>query len=287
MNDALTWLTEPYGYAFMQRALLAALLVGLVAPLVGCWIVLRRLAYLTDAMSHATLAGVAAAYLTGISLTAGALGAGLVMAALMAGLAAHPRLAEDAIIGIVEVALFAAGILVITGSGSVSVDLSHFLLGSITTVSPADLQLNLILGAAAIAALTWVFSDLRAATFDPVHAALVGVRVSALRSGLLVLLAVMVVISLQTVGLLMSVAMVVIPAATARLWTQTVTTMSALAAGVGVSCAALGLTLAYHLATPPGATIALVCVAALTLSFAATLPRRATRPVAHAAELRG
>jgi len=285
MSDPVSWLTEPYAYAFMQRALIAALLVGLVAPLVGCWIVLRRLAYLTDATSHATLAGVAAAYLAGVSLTLGALGAGLVMAGLMAGLAAHPRLAEDTIIGIVEVALFAAGLLIVSGSGSVSVDLGHVLLGSITTVSADDLRLDLALGLVALAGLAWRFADLRAATFDPVHAALVGVRVGALRTGLLLLLAVVVVVSLQTVGLLMSVAMVVVPAATARLWTRTVGAMSAVAAGVGVACAAFGLTLAFHLGTAPGATIALVCVAALALSFAATLPRRTTRPVAHVAEL--
>lgn len=285
MSDLLGWLTDPYGYEFMRRALAAALLVGLVAPLVGTWIVLRRLAYMTDAMSHATIAGVAAAYLAGWSVTVGALGAGLVMAGLMAVLAAHPRLAEDSIIGVVEVALFAAGILVISSTGSVGVDLTHFLFGSISTVSTEDLRLNLVLGVVAMAGLALVFSDLRSATFDPLHAALVGVPVTALRSALFALLAVMVVISLQTVGLLMSVAMIVIPAATARLWTRTVAAMSALASAIGVLSAAVGLTLSYHLATASGATIALVTVVALTASFVLTLPRRGARPVAHAAEL--
>ncbi len=269
----MDWLTDPYAYDFMRRALLAALLVGAVTPLVGCWIVLRRLAYLSDAMSHGTLAGVATAYLLGVGITLGALAAGLAMAGAMALLAAHPRLREDAIIGIVEVALFAAGVLVVGASGSVTLDLSHLLFGSINAVSRADLLVDAALGAVAVAVLAWLFHDLRAATFDPLHAALVGVPVAGLRYALNALLAITVVLCLQTVGLLMTVAMVVVPAATARLWTTTVAPMALLAALIGVVCAVAGLTLSFHLGTAPGATIALAAVAVFAGSFVATLRR--------------
>lgn len=285
MASALHWLTDPYASQFMQRALLASLLVGAIAPLVGVWIVLRRMAYLGDAMSHATVGGVAVAYLAGISITIGAIAAGLAMAGLMAVLAAHPRLREDAVIGIVEVALFAAGVLIITSNDGVGVDLPHFLFGSITTVTGHDLALNAILATLALVVLLALFSDLRAATFDPVHAQLAGVPVGAIRVALLALLAVSVVLALQTVGLLMSVALFIVPAAAARLWTRTTEAMSILAAAFGVLCTTFGLTLAYHLATAPGATVALVAVGLLAVSFLATLPRRGTAPVAHATEL--
>ena len=277
----LDWLIEPYAYDFMQRALLASLLVGAVAPLVGVWIVLRRLAYLGDAMSHATVGGVGLAYVAGWSLSVGAVGAGLAMAALIALFTAHPRLREDAVIGSVEAALFAGGVLLISSRDDVRVDLTHLLFGSISTVTAADLQLNALLAALAVAGIALLFGDLRAASFDPGHARLTGVRVGALNVTLLGLLAVTVVLCLQTVGLLMSVALLVVPAAAARLWTATVETMTALAVAIGVATCTVGLTVSYHAATAPGATITLVAVAVLACAFLTTLPRRARPPLTH------
>lgn len=285
MPDAVGWLTEPYAFEFMRRALLASLLLGVIAPLVGVWIVLRRLAYLGDAMSHATLSGVAVAYLAGWSITVGAIAAGLLMAALMALLAGHPRLREDSIIATVSVALFAAAIILISSQDSIGVYLDHFLFGSITTVTPADLTLNAVLGALALIGLLAVFEDLRSASFDPLHAELVGIRVGALRYALYATLAVTVVLALQTVGILMAVALLVIPAAAARLWTRTLAAMSALAVAFGVAACLAGLTVSFHAASAPGATIAIVAVALLAASFAATLPRRGRRPAAHQADL--
>ncbi len=274
----LDWLVDPYRSEFMRHALVAALVVGVVAPLVGVWIVLRRLAYLGDAMSHSLLAGVAGAYLLGASITAGALVAGVVMAVAIASLAAHPRLRADAVIGVVETALFAVGvILVSTRSDRIGVDLSAYLFGQVTTVTTGDLVVNAVLVAVVLAAVAWLFADLRAATFDPVHARLVGVRVGALGSGLLVLLAVSIVVSLQTVGLLMSVAMLVTPAVAARLVTARTASMSLVAVGIGVAAAYLGLTASYHLDTPPGATVALTAVAGLVIASLASLPRRVHR----------
>ena len=273
----LHWLTDPYAYDFMRRALLASLIVGTVAPLVGTWIVLRRLAYLGDAMSHATVGGVAVAYLAGVSITLGAIAAGLVMAALMGLMASHPRLREDAIIGAVEAALFAVGIVIISSRQDIAIDLSHLLFGSITTVNDGDLLRDAALGGGCVLVLCVLFGDLRAATFDPQHAALVGIRVGALRHALYALLAVSVVLGLQSVGLLMSVALFIIPPAAARLWCHTVARMAMLAAAFGVTCAVAGLTISYHADSAPGATIALCAVAILVVSFAATLPRRVSR----------
>jgi ABC-type Mn2+/Zn2+ transport system permease subunit len=282
--NVVEWFTDPYGSEFMRRALAAAVLVGVVAPVVGVWIVLRRLAYLGDAMSHSLLAGVAGAYLWGWSITGGALVAGLLMAALVGLLAAHPRLREDAVIGVVGTALFALGVVLVSArTQTISVDLSSFLLGQITTVTDADLLVNVALAALVLVAIGWWFADLRHATFDPVHAALAGVPVTAVGFGLLAVLAVAIVVSLQTVGLLMSVAMLVNPAVTARLLTTRVSTMTLTAVAFGVGAAVVGLTASYHLSSPPGATVALAGVTGLTAVFLATYPRRRHTHRAHVA----
>lgn len=264
---------------------MAALLVGVLSPLVGVWVVLGRLSYLGDAMGHASLSGVAVAYLAGWSIVIGALGAGLVMAALMTLLARHPRLRGDAIIGIVEVALFATGIVIISRADSISVDLSHYLFGSITTVSNGDLTINGALTLIALAGVVVLFRDLRSAAFDPLHAGLVGVRVAALRLAQFAALAIAVVVSLQSVGLLMSIAMLIVPAAAARLWSTTLLRMTLLACAMGIGSAVVGLTLAFHLASAPGATIALTAVGVLAVSAALTMPRRARVPAGHAGDL--
>jgi manganese/iron transport system permease protein len=274
----MRWLTDPYAYDFMQRALLASLIVGAVAPLVGTWMVLRRLAYLGDAMSHATVGGVALAYLGGWSITIGAIGAGLAMAALMGLLASHPRLREDAIIGSVEAALFAAGVVVISSNHAVGIDLTHVLFGSITTVTGNDLRLDALLGGACALLVLALFRDLRAGTFDAEHAALVGIRTGTLRYVLYATLAVCVVLGLQSVGLLMSVALFVIPPAAARLWARTTAQMAAVACGFGVAASLAGMTISYHADSAPGATIALCAVAILAASFVITIPRRGGSP---------
>jgi manganese/iron transport system permease protein len=280
------WFTDPYSSEFMRRALVAAVLVGVVAPVVGVWIVLRRLSYLGDAMSHGLLAGVAGAYLWGWSITGGALVAGLAMAGLVGLFAAHPRLRPDAVIGVVGTALFALGVILVSArTNTIGVDLSSFLLGQITTVTDADLATNAALAVVVLATIGWFFADLRHATFDPAHAALVGVPVTLLGFGLLAVLAVAIVVSLQTVGLLMSVAMLVNPAATARLVTIRVSSMTLAAVGFGVGAAVVGLTASYHFSSPPGATVALTGVIALAFVFVATYPRRRHTHAAHSTPL--
>ena len=274
----IRWLIDPYQSQFMRHAALTALIVGGLSPTVGVWVVLRRLAYLGDAMSHATLAGVAGAYLVGVSVTAGALAAGMVTGAAIALLGTHRRLSDDAVIGVAETGMFALGVLLITRNDRIGVDLGHYLFGQITTVSDGDLVVNAVLATLALAVLAVLLGDLRMATYDPLHARQVGVRVGRLSLLLLVVLSVTIVVSLSTVGLLMSIAMLVTPAATARMVTTRVATMTLVAGGLGVFSALAGLTLSYHLRSAPGATIALVAVAAFLAAFLITQPRRNRHP---------
>lgn len=271
----MAWLIDPFASGFTQRAAITCVLIGILAPTVGTWIVLRRLAYLGDAMSHATVGGVAIAFAIGgaSSIVVGALGAGVVMALLLAVLSANRRLGQDAAIGVIESAMFAIGIIIISRLET-SREMTHILFGNLLTVQRGDVWLNLGLTIVGVVTVAVLFGDLRMSTFDAAHASQVGVRVQAVQVVLLVLLAVTVVISLRTVGSLMSVAMLVTPAATARLMTDDVRSMTLVGGAIGVVTSLIGFIAAYHLDASPGAVIALTAAVAFAIVYAATLPRR-------------
>lgn len=279
----MSWLTDPYRTDFMRNAAMMALLVGVLAPVVGVWVVLRRMAYLGDAMSHGTLAGVAGAYLAGVSITLGALVAGVAMGLLVVLFDRQRRIGLDAAIGVAETFMFAIGIVLISQQDGIGVELTHYLFGQIVTTSSHELVINLVLTVVALGLVGVTFGDLRAVAFDPGHARQVGVPVNGLRVVLIVLISITVVVSLSTVGLLMSVAMLITPAAAARLVTRRVETMTALAVLVGTTSALGGLTASYHLATPPGPTIALGTVVWFAAcALASTMHSRRGRPAAAA-----
>ncbi|CAB4363328.1 MAG: iron chelate uptake ABC transporter family permease subunit [Actinobacteria bacterium] len=269
----MQWLTEPFQAEFMQRAFLAAIIIGAVAPVVGTWVVLRRMANLGDAMSHGTLAGVGLAYAAGINVLFGAMGAGLLIAVLLVLFSSNRRLGQETVIAVLGTAFFAVGVVVISRLDT-GVELTHFLFGRVLTVTWGDIWLNFGLGGSALLVVFALFGELRLATFDHVQAEQVGVRVELVQAVLVVLLAVVVVISLRTVGTVMSVTMLVTPAATSRLFARTLRQMTLWGMCLGVGEAVVGLMLSYHLDSAPGATIGLVAAAVFAIVFAATLPRR-------------
>lgn len=267
------WLTDPFQAEFMQRAFIAAVIIGVVAPVVGTWVVLRRMANLGDAMSHGTLAGVGIAYALGVNVMFGAMGAGLVLAMLLLTFSTNRRLGQETVIAVLGTAFFALGVVVISRLDT-GVELTHFLFGRVLTVQWNDIWLNLVLGALAVGVVAALFGELRLATFDHVHAEQVGVRVELVQAVLVLLLAVVVVISLRAVGTIMAVTMLVTPAATARLFTRTLRQMTLWGVAFGVSEGVVGLMISYHLSSAPGATIGLVAAAVFGVVFAITLPRR-------------
>lgn len=267
------WLLDPFRSEFMVRALIATVITGVVAPVVGTWVVLRRMANLGDAMAHGTLAGVGLAYAAGVSVLVGAIGAGLVIALLLLAFSANRRLGQETVITVIGTALFALGVVVISRLDT-GVELSHFLFGRVLTVTWGDVWLALGLGGAAVAVVLVLFGELRLATFDHVQAEQVGVRVELVQAVLVVLLAVVVVVSLRTVGTVMSVTMLVTPAATARLLARTLRRMTLLAVVFGVGDGVVGLIASYHLGSAPGATIGLVAAMVFGVAFVAALPRR-------------
>jgi manganese/iron transport system permease protein len=270
----MSWLIDPFRPEFMQRALLATVIIGVVAPTVGTWVVLRRMANLGDAMSHGTLAGVGLAYAAGVNVLVGATGAGLLLAVLLLLLSSNRRLGQETVIAVLGTAFFALGIVVISRLGT-GVELTHFLFGRVLTVSWGDIALNAVLGVAAVAVVLALFGELRLATFDHVQAEQVGVRVELVQAVLVLLIALVVVISLRAVGTIMAVTLLVTPAATARMLARTLAQMTVIGVAFGVGEGFVGLLLSYHIeGAPPGATIGLVSAVVFGAVFAITLPRR-------------
>jgi len=273
----VTWVLEPFALPFMQTALAAAVLVGLSAALLGGYVVHRRMAFIGDALAHTTLPGVAVAYLSGVSLSVGATAAGVFTAVLIGWLSRRQALREDTAIGIVFTGMFATGVVILSRSGTTR-NLTDVLLGNVLAVTPGDLWLIGGVTVAIAAALLLLHKELELASYDPTHAAAIGVNPDRLRFVLLVLLALTVVTAIQVVGLILTTALLVTPAAAAALVTRRFARATAVAAGVSVFSSFVGLLLSYHLRVPSGAAIVLTAVAAFAVAGATRL-RRSHAPV--------
>lgn len=269
-------LTEPLGYLFFQRAALATLAIGIAAPLAGVWAVQRRLVYLTDALSHGVLAGVAAAALLGTSLLAGAFVTAVVMALLIAVLITRVKLPQDSSIGIVGQGLFALGVLGLSFQREPR-SLQHVLFGNPLTVSGGDVVADWALAGLIVLAILWLTPVLSATTFDPQHARTLGLPAGLVETGVVLGLAVIVVIGLSSVGVLMALTLSLAPAAAGRLVCRHTHTLLLFAAGNGVLASVLGLLISYHAALPTGPVVALLATAQVALATMLSLMRNRSR----------
>jgi ABC-type Mn2+/Zn2+ transport system permease subunit len=260
-----SWLTDPFHYDFMVRAAVATAAVCVAAPMCGIWALSRRLVYLTDAMSHAILAGVAGAALVGGSLLLGGLIAAITMALCVSLLVVRARLPEDGAIGVVGQGLFALGVIGVSIQTEPRA-LAHILFGNPLTVTRTDVAINVALAILVVVALSALRPVLLATTFDAVHARTVGIRVGLVDSMLLVILALTIVTGLVTVGVLMAVTLVVAPAVTARLLGRSLPAMTVIAVCSGLLSGAAGLLVGYHAGLPVGPTVALVAVGQVGLA---------------------
>lgn len=211
MNTLWSWIIAPLAYGFMQRGMLAAMLVGVLCAIIGCYVVLRSMAFLGDALAHAVLPGVAIAYLMGTNLTAGALVAAVVVALLISFFSRQGAIKEDTAIGIVFAAALALGVALISSVRTYAVDLTHIMFGNVLGVSPADLWLIAGIGAAVLLTVLAFYRQFLVVAFDPVLAATQRLPVERLRLLLLLLIALTIVVSLQTVGVGLVAAMLVTP----------------------------------------------------------------------------
>ena len=257
MTDLLTWLAEPLQYAFMTRGLLAALIVGIVCPVLGAYVVLRGMAFFGDALAHIILPGVAVAYLLGWPLGVGALIAGILAAVGIGALSQRREIKEDTAMGVIFAGAFALGIALLSTQRSYAVDLSHILFGNLLGVSTGDLWLMGGLAALVILLVVAFYKEFLVLSFDPVLAVTLRLPVTFLKNLLLVLIAVVIVTSLQAVGVALVLAMLVTPAASAYLLTRRLPAMMALGAALGAAGAVIGLYLSYYWNLASGPAIVL------------------------------
>jgi ABC-type Mn2+/Zn2+ transport system permease subunit len=267
MTELINELLTPLTYAFIQRGLLAAVMVGVLCSVIGCYIVLRSMAFLGDAMAHAVLPGVAVAYLLGRNLTLGALAAALVVALGVGLFSRRGVIKEDTAIGVLFAAALSLGIALISSIRTYAVDLSHILFGNVLGVSSLDLWLTAGLGILVLAAILVFYRQFLVISFDPVLATTLRIRVGFFNNLLLILLAVTIVISMQTVGVGLVAAMLVTPAATAYLLVRRLPTMMALSGLIGGGSSLVGLFASYHLNVASGAAIVLTTTIVFLLVF--------------------
>ena len=276
----LEFILEPLQYAFMVRGLIAAVLVGMVSSVVGTYIVLRGMAFFGDALAHAILPGIAVGYLVGGGAREPLFWWALVTAILsslgIGAISRNTQIKEDTAIGIVFAGMFALGVALISTVRSYTVDLAHFLFGDVLGVRNADLWLIAAFGGFVLLAILAFYKEFMVLSFDPILAATLRLPVRLLDFLLLVLIAITIVVSLQTVGVALMVAMLVTPAATAYLLTRRLPIMMALAAAIASISGVIGLYISYYLSIASGSAIVLTCTAifGLVWGIRATVTRR-------------
>jgi ABC-type Mn2+/Zn2+ transport system permease subunit len=263
----ITWLTEPFAFAFMQKALIASVIVGVLCAVIGCYIVLRSMAFLGDALAHAILPGVAVAYLLGVNLLAGALVAGVLVAVGISYVSRAGTIKEDTAIGIFFAAALALGVVLISTLHTYAVDLTHVLFGNVLGVTVVDLWVTGLLALGVLVAIALLYKQLLVVSFDPILGRTLGLHTHALRTGLFLMLAATIVVALQTVGVALVAAMLVTPPATAYLLTRRLPAMMALSALLGAIPAVGGLYASYYLGVSTSGAMVLVATFIFVVAF--------------------
>lgn len=266
MTALLDLVTVPLSYPFMQRALIVSLLVAAVCAVLSCYLVLKGWSLMGDAISHAVLPGIVVAYVLSIPLAIGAFVAGLSCALLTGYLKENSRIKEDTVMGIVFSGMFGFGLVIFT---KVETDqhLNHILFGNVLGVTTRDLVETAIVAGGTLLIVLLKWRDLLLYCFDPNHARSIGLPVRVLHYGLLVLLALTIVASLKAVGIILVIAMLIGPGATAYLLTDSFERMLMIAAATALASAALGTIVSFHIDGATGACIVLIQTMFFVLAF--------------------
>jgi manganese/iron transport system permease protein len=262
----MSWLLDPFAFPFMQQALAISVLIAAAAGALSCFLVLKGWSLMGDAISHAVLPGVVLAYIAGIPLLVGAFAAGMVCAVLTGFLAGNSRVKEDTVMGVVFSGMFGLGIVLYTAIQT-EVHLDHILFGHMLGVGWDDVLETGLIAAFALLAVLGRRRDLLLFAFDPQHARAVGLPTGLLHYGLLATVALVVVGALQAVGLILAIALLIGPGATAHLLTDRFDRMLLVAILTAVLAAAGGVVLSFHLDADPASSIVVVLTALFVLAF--------------------
>ena len=275
-------LIDPFRYSFMVRALVVSVLVGIMCPVLGTYVVVRGLGFMGDALAHSVLPGMVVALMAGVSIFFGAIPAALAAALLIGYLIKRTGVREDTSVGIVFAGLFALGLVMVTASGGVSLNLEDILLGQVLGVSAGDMYVTLALAAAIMVLVVGLHRELVFSNFDPSGAAVIGLPTGRLEYLLLGMLSVVVVMSLTAVGVILVISMLITPAATALLLVRNFQRAMAAAAFFGVASAVVGLYLSWHFNLPSGPLMALSAIGffAMAMVYQGQAARMARRRAA-------
>lgn len=262
---------EPLQFAFMQRALLALILIGVVSGVMGAFVVTRGMSFLGDALAHTVLPGVAIAFITSggssVAVLAGGLVAGVLSAVGIGLLTRGRRLSEDVAIGVIFAGAFALGIGIISRAQNYAADLTHILIGEILAVDSTRLALIAVIGAVVMLVMALLYKELLLISFDPTLAQTLQLPGETLRIALLVLLALTIVIGVQAVGIVLVAAMLVTPAATGRFLVKRMHHLMLVSAGIAVFSSIVGLYIAWHGRIAASAAIVLTMTVLFLLAF--------------------
>lgn len=253
-------------YDFLQSALITAIMVGMMSGIIGSFIILRGMSLMGDAISHAVLPGVAVAYMFGFNILIGASLFGILAALLIGFVAAHSKIKTDTSIGVVFSAFYALGFILISMAES-STNLHHILFGNILAVNDTDIMTTAVVLGIVILFVTFFYKELLVTSFDETYAKTYGLKVQLLHYTLMLVLTLVTVSALQTVGIILVVAMLITPAATAFLWTDKLSTMLILAATFGVVSSITGLYFSYTFNWASGPAIVIVAALLFAISF--------------------
>ena len=261
-------LIEPLQYSFMQRSLVIAVLVGIVCAIVGSYLMVQRLALLGDAISHSVLPGLAIAFMIGADIFVGAFIAGVLSTVVITFIRTRSPIKEDAAMGIVFSAFFALGITLITIiQKDNKIDLNHFLFGNILGVTAEEVRNTAIISAIVVTVVVLLYKELLFYTFDPLGAQAAGLPVNLLNFGLMVLIALTIVASLTAVGVILVLALLITPGATAYLLVKRLNQMMILGAAIGIVASISGMYISYFFNLPSGPAIVLVTSSFFTLAL--------------------
>ena len=271
--DIVSYITEPFQYAFLVRALVVAVIISVMCPLVGLFIITRGYGFMGDAMAHSIFPGMALALIFGASVWLGMLPAALLFAFLMGYIIRKTGLNADAAIGILFASLFALGILMISiWGGQVAVNLEDILLGQILGVSSTDIQITLGVALLVLVVFAGFFKELVFVSFDPIGAEVAGVRVALIDYLLLALVSIVVVVTIQAVGVILVLAMLIAPAAAASLAAHKAHHIILLGILFALVASISGLYASYYADLPSGASIAMA--SGIIFAIVATVRRR-------------
>ena len=268
MNEFANFFTDPWQLEFMRRGLFAAIIVSVVAGIVGSYVILKGMAFISDALPHASFGGIAIAFAAGASLYLGGAIAGLATALLIGFVSRRGLIKYDTAIGIFFVAAFALGLAVMQKQNNYTGDLIALVFGNVLTVTWSDVYLAAAIGGAVLIFLVVFYKELLFTAYDPAMAAATGLPVAAFQYALLVLVALTTVIAVQTVGVILVVALLITPAATAQLLVRSLPAIMLVGAAIGAASSVIGLYIAWHADLSASASIVLTATALFLLAFA-------------------